>query len=186
MTGTWPNKRLAIYCDPSLPTDHFPTYMQALEDIMGVCDVSFAILGSPENANLIVLVNAIDGPGKDVALTQEPTPGITAATQLTQRFDSADLPGMSANEFYICCLHEIGHFLGREHSADGILSVMSAYLNTNLSGLTTYDVGELQAMYGPPAPVASTPAAPSPSAVFEFTAPHAGKYRLSLSLVDES
>lgn len=49
--------------------------------------------------------------------------------------------------FYTVAIHEAGHGLGLAH-VDHTSSIMSTYLNTSLSTITSYDIELIQALYG--------------------------------------
>lgn len=152
----WPVKNLRVFWDAATfgaASEHLHRiWIQALSEIEGVCGMTFTEVTSSEGANIVAFAGSIDGPLEDLALTQLPGPGITATSQLTQKFDAADLPTEGDQELLVEFLHECGHFLGRDHSPANVSSVMSAYIDMNLTGLTAYDEAQLQAMYGPPAP----------------------------------
>lgn len=65
-------------------------------------------------------------------------------------FDSRENWNLSTTgNFYLTALHEIGHTLGLGHSTVSP-SIMSAFLNSSLSGLTADDIAGIQAIYGAP------------------------------------
>lgn len=188
----WPTNKLAIYWGLQLDSidvsAYLATYRRAVADINAACGVELAFVSQVEAANLWVVAAPIDRAGTDIALTEMPYPGISGNARLMQWFDSADLPGLNQHEFYVAALHEIGHFLGRQHSAAGILSVMSPVLNFALQGLTAYDDAELVELCGPPAKRSEqtsvdarmdlrSPVGPIISG-FPFFVPYAGRYTL--------
>lgn len=86
-----------------------------------------------------------------LAETQEPvTPAPT--TQLLNRIDPGVAGGWTIRLLYLTEVHEIGHFLGQIHAPDGTPSIMSPVIDQSLSGLTPFDVANIQADYGPANP----------------------------------
>lgn len=150
----WPTSNLLVCC--RLSDAHRAIYLRALAAIEAACAMRFATTDQPvvagPIANIVAGYGYLDGPGNEVALSQEPFEGMTAQTQLVQTFELVDLAALDDNGVFICFLHELGHCLGRGHESWG---VMQPVLDTTLTGLTVEDVGVLQELYGPP------PAAPA-------------------------
>lgn len=80
-----------------------------------------------------------------------------ASTVLVNRLNPSPAAGWTLRRLYIAEIHEIGHALGLVHAPDGVLSIMSAWLNESLSGPTAYDVQNAVADCGPPAAPAPAP-----------------------------
>ncbi len=94
--------------------------------------------------------------GIELGLTDEPV-YVESDKQLIMRLNSHPQGGWSELRLEEVARHECGHALGMGHAPLGTPSVMSAVLDERETTFQSWDIAQIQALYGPPA-ITVTPA----------------------------
>jgi hypothetical protein len=134
-------------------------YAQAAQSWADVCGINFKPAATVDAAHVVAISAPIDGQWNVLALSELP-PTSNFVGILHQRFDQAEF--LSDAEMLACMTHELGHILGLGHT--GVGTLMAPVLDPAITAPTSSDVAAIQALYGPPAPVAPAPSpTPTPS-----------------------
>lgn len=169
----WPDRDLPWTIVESLPRidpdDLKAAMTRALSRWAAVCGIQPRYTDTAREARLLVGSRAIDGPGRVLAECELPMPGVR---QCRMWFDVGDDWALDLNQagrrivLELVGWHEAGHGLGLGHAPDGSANVMAPIYNPKQLTAGPWDVAQLQARYGKPAPVVPTPV-PQPNPIPE-------------------
>ncbi|QEL18522.1 matrixin family metalloprotease [Limnoglobus roseus] len=131
-----------------------------------VCGLTFVRTDTAAKADILHGVGPIDGSGKTLAWSELPN---GADTRLKQLYDSGEQwavgPGVPANKIDIVAVacHEIGHALGLGHDNAGGAALMDPFYSPKVTKPQARDIARIQALYGPPKAVPTTPPVAPPA-----------------------
>lgn len=141
---------------------------EALKEITDCCDLEFTQVSSELNANLLIVLQRLDGKMGVLADCEIPVGNVSAdRTRLRMRIDTSERWGVSINpvgdliDFYRVFLHEALHGVGLGHKPASIRdpALIAPMYSPSIRNLQPADKGELLRRYGQakvvPAPVPS-------------------------------
>lgn len=119
-------------------------------------DLDFSRVTSASQADIVLQRNFIDGPSNTLGVANSTfNPVTNFFIEVTITFDSAEILTDSANgpvsnngvTFNSTALHEIGHAIGLDHSANDN-TIMFAFASASVLDLTAGDIAGAQTLYG--------------------------------------
>lgn len=125
---------------------------EAASSFPKVCAFSLVQVNAPEKANLLIDFGAIDGDSQTLAWCELPCGRDTPQTKLKMLVDTAEpwviaiKPPAGHVDFVRVIRHELGHFAGMDHIADG--NLLAPYYSPAIRDFQPGDVKELQTRYG--------------------------------------
>lgn len=157
-------------------------YAEACARIAAVCGATFEPTVDPTEAQVLATTGPIDGPWNVLALSELPPTGGFVGV-LHQTFDVAEV--LDDATMVMMFAHEMCHILGVGHGAPG--NLMAPELDLNYAMPQAWDIAELQARCGPPAPAtggvdqksANPPAAGGPANTVSFVIDGVGTLTVS-------
>lgn len=175
----WPMRDLRYYqaiAYPGVdPAQVAAEYAEAWRRVAGACGISVTASASPAGVQVLAVSGPIDGPYNVLALTELPTGQPDFVSH--QTFDDTEAE-LSSEQRIACMAHEACHALGIGHAPAGTVALMAPVLS-DVSRPQAWDIAQLQALYGPPAPE-PPPSNADPAVTLAFAIAEPGDYVLTL------
>jgi len=138
-----------------MPAGFLGEVERAFDAWSSVANIQFAFTADISQAMIRMGGVDIDGPSNVLAYSYYPTNPAPSSFAGDVFFDWGEswTIGTAGIDIFWTALHEIGHTIGIEHSTIAN-TIMYAYYNPSVTGLTADDIAAAQAIYGPsPVPV---------------------------------
>ncbi|MBT5241513.1 MAG: matrixin family metalloprotease [Rhodospirillaceae bacterium] len=141
------NQPADVTYDFPMPSFYQDEVRAAFDAWEAVSDIDFVEVQDGSNVDIRLGIGAVDGNGSTLGVAYTSSFG-GSLIRVNIILDSADYNSVGdSSELYLTVLHEIGHAIGLDHEND-VSSIMSAFINTSLTGLTADDIAGAQALYG--------------------------------------